>query len=431
MMKSVRIWTALAAATALTLTACGSNGGSADPGSNTGGGGDGEEVTLRFSWWGSDARHGMTQEIIDAFQDENPNITINGEYGDFGGYWDKLATQVASNDAPDIIQMDEKYIREYADRGALLDLSDVDVSEMSEATVATGVTPEGSFGIPTGINALMITANPTLFEEAGVELPDDTTWTWEDYSSIAQDITENSSGYGAAGPNEPATFQIWLRQQGKEMTDENGEMGFEVADAEQYLQMHLDLMKDGAYPAASILSEDQSPGPDQSLVGTGQAAMGGWWSNQLNALSGASGEDLVPLRLPSTDGENANLFYKSSMFMSANGRTEHPEEVKMFIDYMVNSEEAAMIGLADRGLPANLAVREAILPELDEADARGAEFLAEIEDELGPDLPIPPLGFSALQETLYRYELDVFFERSTPAQAAEQMYSEFEGILAN
>ncbi|MEX5307425.1 ABC transporter substrate-binding protein [Kocuria sp. CPCC 205258] len=406
---------------ALALTGCGGGDSASADG----------DVELRFAWWGSDTRHEQTQEIIDAFEEQNPGITITGEYGDFSGYWDKLATQTASNDAPDIIQMDDKYIREYADNGALLDLSDVDVSELEEDVVESGRTEEGLFGVATGVNVMAIMANPSIYEEAGVELPDDSTWTWEDYSDVAAEIAEKSEAYGASGPNEPAGFQIWLRQQGKEMTTPEGELGFEEADATQYLALQKKLVDDGALPPASVLTEDQSPGPDQSLSGTNGAAMGMWWTNQLSALNAASGNQLVPLRFPSSDGSEggAQLFQKSAMFMSASARTEHPEEVKAFIDFMVNSEEAGKINLADRGLPANETVREAVLPELSESDTAAAEFVEEVQPELGDPTPIPPLGFSTLQEIIYRYELDVAFERSSPEDAARSMMSEMESAI--
>lgn len=406
---------------ALALTGCGGGDSASADG----------DVELRFAWWGSDTRHEQTQKIIDAFEEQNPGITITGEYGDFSGYWDKLATQTASNDAPDIIQMDDKYIREYADNGALLDLSDVDVSELEEDVVESGRTEEGLFGVATGVNVMAIMANPSIYEEAGVELPDDSTWTWEDYSDVAAEIAEKSDAYGASGPNEPAGFQIWLRQQGKEMTTPEGELGFEEADATQYLSLQKKLVDDGALPPASVLTEDQSPGPDQSLSGTNGAAMGMWWTNQLSALNAASGNQLVPLRFPSSDGSEggAQLFQKSAMFMSASARTEHPEEVKAFIDFMVNSEEAGKINLADRGLPANETVREAVLPELSESDTAAAEFVEEVQPELGDPTPIPPLGFSTLQEIIYRYELDVAFERSSPEDAARSMMSEMESAI--
>ncbi len=59
---------------------------------------------------------------IDAYMKANPDVKISGQPGEFNSYWDKLATQTAGGQAPDIIQMDMNYISEYGTRGALLDL---------------------------------------------------------------------------------------------------------------------------------------------------------------------------------------------------------------------------------------------------------------------------------------------------------------------
>ncbi|GAA4511193.1 ABC transporter substrate-binding protein [Brevibacterium yomogidense] len=418
--RHLRLATAVLAVSALGLTGCG-GGAAAESG----------DVELRFAWWGSDTRHTQTQEIIDAFEEQNPGITVVGEYGDFSGYWDKLATQTASNDAPDIIQMDEKYLREYADNGALMDLSDMDFSDVDDAIIESGRTEEGLFGIATGINAMAMMTNPDIIEDAGLEMPDDTTWTWDDFADVSRQVAENTDSYGFGSPNEPGSLQIWLRQNGKELTNADGTLGFDAADAAGYYSMLLEMSKSGALPQASVITEDQSPGPDQSLTGKGEAAMGMWWSNQLAALNASSGAELVPLRFPSTAGsaEEAHLFHKSAMYMSGSARSDHPEEVEAFIDFMINSEEAGLINLADRGLPANSTVREAVIPELSEADTLAAEYIESIEPELGAAMPVPPLGFSALQEILYRYELDVLFERTTPEEAAERAISEMETAI--
>ncbi|WP_202912143.1 ABC transporter substrate-binding protein [Nesterenkonia muleiensis] len=425
--------TTLSAATmagALLLTSC---GGGADAGSETDDANGNSQVDLRFSWWGSDARHQATQEIIDAFEEEHPNISVSPEYGDWDGYWDQLATQAAGGGAPDIIQMDDKYLREYADRGALLELSDVDVSEFDEDSVDNGRTEEGLFGVTTGINALALVANPAIFDEAGVEMPDDTTWTWDEFAELTIEISANhDSAFGTNDPNEPGGFQIWLRQQGKHFTTDEGELGFDVDDAVEYFEYYLDLMGDGM-PTASQISENQSAGPDQSLMGTGQVALAPWWTNQLPGLSAASGEELELLRFPSVSGnaEENGMWYKSSMLLSASAGTDHPEEVQTFIDWFVNSEEAGQINQMDRGLPGNNSVRESISSDLEPADERVAEFIAEIEAEVGAQAaePVPALGFSALQEILYRYEIDVFFENQTPEDAAERMISEMESEI--
>ena len=39
----------------------------------------GEPVTLRFAWWGSDARHEATLAAIERYTELHPNVTIEGE----------------------------------------------------------------------------------------------------------------------------------------------------------------------------------------------------------------------------------------------------------------------------------------------------------------------------------------------------------------
>ncbi len=69
---------------------------------------DDGKVHLRLGWWGSDSRHKATQAAIDQVPGAAPGHRGQGEFGDWGGYWDKLATTVAARDAPDVIQMDER-----------------------------------------------------------------------------------------------------------------------------------------------------------------------------------------------------------------------------------------------------------------------------------------------------------------------------------
>src|SRR4030095_12072100 len=98
-----------AAATTMGLAGCapGSSGGGSQ------GGGQGGATNLALAWWGNPTRNKNTQAEIDAFMKANPNLKISGQPGDFTSYWDKLATQTAGGQAPDIIQMDMAYIAEY------------------------------------------------------------------------------------------------------------------------------------------------------------------------------------------------------------------------------------------------------------------------------------------------------------------------------
>lgn len=419
---------AAAAAVVLALGAC---GGGAPAKS------DGEPVELRFSWWGSDKRAQVTQAAIAAFEAENPNIKIKPEYGDWSGYWDKLATQVAANDAPDIIQMDEKYITEYSSRGALLDLSkyDIDTSKLDEAALNAGKGEKGLTGIAAGINAATILANPTVFKAAGVALPDDKTWTWEDFGRIAAEVTAKSpkGTYGAAAyGTDEASLGVWLRQNGKSLYTSDGKLGFEPGDIAEWWAFLKELSDKKAVPTASEVVEAEAAPLDQSGLATGKNGLAFWWSNQLPALEKAAGTDLQILRFPSTTGKaaDAQLWYKASQFWSASSRTKHPVETAKFINFLTNNEKAGAALLADRGVYPNSDVRAAIAGKLTPADTKVVKFIDQIKDELGEAPAPPPKGAGAIQEIIKRYTSEVLFNRLSTDDAGKKAVDEMKSAIS-
>lgn len=413
----------------LATSACGGDSGGGE-------GADGE-VTLRFSWWGSDTRHKMTQQVIDSFQKENPTIKIKGEYGEWSGYWDKLATTVAANDAPDVIQMDEKYLREYAARGALLDLKKaegLDTAKYEQDSLAAGEFDGGLFGLTAGINAFAIVANPAVFKAAGVPIPDDKTWTWDDYTRIAQEITQKSGGkaFGTAayGTNE-AGVNMWARQNGQSLFTEDGKIGIAPEVLAGFWDNLLKMQEAKATPSAAFTSQDMNAPLDQSGMATGKLGMSFSWSNQLNALSKASGQPLKLLRLPSKTGKAAEngAYYKGSMFWSVSARSKHPAEAAKFVNYLANSSAAGEVLLAERGVPPNTEVRAAVATKLKPADAASQAFIQAIAPELGDPPPAPPVGGGQVEKTVQRYTTEVLFARLKPDEAAKQFITEMEGQL--
>src|SRR4030042_3262086 len=76
-----------------------------------------EQVTLRFSWWGGDARHKATLEAIDLYMKLNPNVKILPEYSGAQGYLDKKKIELASGTAPDVVQIDFTWLEELISKG--------------------------------------------------------------------------------------------------------------------------------------------------------------------------------------------------------------------------------------------------------------------------------------------------------------------------
>ena len=216
----------------------------------------------------------------------NPNVKIEAQPGEFASYWDKLATQTAGGTAPDIIQMDMNYISEYGTRGALLDLKDVDTSKFVEGTVDSGKINDKLVGVNAGINSALFFANPKVFEKAKMDLPDDTTWTWDQMIEVGAEVASKAGvPFGVAQLiGSDAMFGTFVRQHGKELFTPDG-LGFEVAEAQAWYDLLVKGVKAKAFGTPEQISEETAKPLDQSAIVLGTAAMQYYNSNQLEAVS--------------------------------------------------------------------------------------------------------------------------------------------------
>lgn len=391
-------------------------------------------VEIRFSWWGNEGRAQLTNKAIAEFEAANPNIKVKPEYGDISGYFDKLATQVAANDAPDVITMGGAYPAEYANRGALLDLSKVsgslDLSKMDQGALANGQVQGTQYGVSTGANALAIVVNPAVFKTAGVELPDDSKWSWDDFARTAADVTAKSpkGTYGTATVLTHDSLDAFARQQGESLYTEDGQLGLGRETVQDYFEYSLKLSGSGAAPNASETVEKLNVSTEQTLMGMGQAGMMLTWSNSLSALSKASGADLKLLKLPG-ETPTPGIWLQSSQFYTISARSQHTEAAAKLVDFLVNNESAAKIIQSDRGVPSNSEMRTGIQELLTPQGKVEAEYIDQIGKMDFAPTYIGPTGSTAVSEITARMNTDVLFKRLSPEKAAEQWISESKAAI--
>jgi multiple sugar transport system substrate-binding protein len=420
-----------AAATTMGLGACapGSQGGDSQAGGQQGG-----ATTLALAWWGNPTRNKNTEAMIAEYMKANPNVQISGQPGEFNSYWDKLATQTAGGQAPDIIQMDMNYISEYGTRGALLDLKDIDTSKFVEGTVESGRINDTLVGINAGINSALIFANPTVFEKAKMDLPDDTTWTWDQMAEVAAEVASKAGvpfGIAQLMGSDPL-FGTFVRQNGKELFTPDG-LGFDVAEAQAWYDMMAKFQKAGALGTPEQNSEEQAKPLDQSAIVVGNAAMHYFNSNQEEALSNAAGGDYLMemLRGPSLTGKatERKTWYKASMLWSASARTKNPEAAVAWINWFANDQAAADIDKAERGIPPNGEIQEAVKPKLSPAQQKVLQYITDIKPEVANTPIAPPPGGGTIAEILFRNGIDVLFGRQSSAEGAQKFVDELKSNL--
>jgi multiple sugar transport system substrate-binding protein len=405
---------------ALGLAGCGlgTGGGSDEPAELTD-----EDVTLRMYWWGGDARHQRTQEVIDLFEAKYPNITVEGEFSDWTGYWEKLATSTAGKNSPDVIQMDQLYLASYADRGTLVDLTDYDIAtdDMEESVLGMGESDGGLYAIPISTSAMSTIVNTDLLDELGVALPDNTeTWTWDEYQAWAESVTDAapSGTYGGSLAQNEFMLQLFARQSGDSLF-EDGDVAIDEETMTDFFQTALDSTTSGASAPASAWSEATSLALDQTPFAVGTVASSFITATQISAFTQASGANLELLPIPTVEGGVEDYdYFKAGMYWSVSSQSEHPAEAALLIDFFLNDPEAVKIIGSERGLPAISTTLDVIGDDLTPEETKAVEYSDSRVPFLGEAPAIVPNGASDVDAVLLRYMQDVLFERTSPADAA-------------
>lgn len=416
----------LGAAPAPLLAGCGIGGGGEMVLSD-------EPVELRIAWWGSDLRAQQTNEAIEAFQKEYPRITVRGEYKEFGAYWDGLATTFAANDAADVVQMDEQYFNSYSDRGALWDLNEaaefLDLSKIDPELLPTGQVDGAQFALPIGSGVLAFAVNADLFAQYGMELPDDTAWTWDDYADIANELAQRGggdiTGTAITGGVDVGSLRYWSRQHGNELFAENGDVSLDPGLLVEQWEYYAGLIASGAADTAQQMVEDTGAGVEGGRLATGKTAFGLIHNTQITALRSGSGADMRLLQLPQ-NGTPAN-FIKPAMYWSVSAGSEHPAEASLLVDFLVNSREAADILGTERGVPANTEILEYLGPQLDESERMAVDYLEAVVT--GDPIRVTPNGGSSVNPLITRYGQEVYFGETKPEDAADAFIAELQGEI--
>ncbi|MGW4467764.1 ABC transporter substrate-binding protein [Micromonospora sp. NPDC004704] len=416
---------AVSALLALPLAACGGGDDAADDG----------PVTLQFTWWGNDARAKVTEEAIDLFEAKYPDIKVQTSFGAFDAYFQKLSTQIAGGDAPDVVQMDRAYLREYADRNALLDLEKyikdgtLKVGDLTPTLLPAGKVGDATYAIPIAQNTQGVIYDPALWSKAGVAAPT-ATWTWNDLLAAGQKLNQANGGKVAGFGDFGFAidwFDIWLQQRGKKIYTDDGKLGFEEGDLAQFWTMTGEYRKAGALAPAELTTQMDGSVQNSSLIKKGVTAEVNYDSS-FSPMISAYGAPLAIAPMPS-DTDKRGMIASMAMAYSVAERSEHPKQAAMLIDFLINDEAAGKVLAVSRGMPANGKVRDALAPTLAENDKLVYEFESSVTDKLLPTPPAQPKGGGAVKAEFQRVYDEVIFGRISPQEGAKRLISEAKSQL--
>ena len=404
-----------------------------------------EEITLRMAWWGSQTRHDRTIAAIELYESLHPNIKFEYEYYSFDDYFTKLKTLVASDQVWDVFQLGGNFPM-YLDKIEPLDSyiasGIVDVSNISEANLKTTRQTDGTqLGLTNGINTYGIAYDPEMFKQAGAALPTDD-WTWDDYKAAADLITEKLGIFGCsawktsdfiAGCSTYIAQQGSLGQYGFFNLDLTG-MGFDDPEMlTPFIEMRADMIKKGSYPDAGAAAEITNI--ENDFLVTGEAAMTWVAVNQFPTIydvCAQNGRKLALATLPRiTKTGNTGSIIQSSQMLCVSKDSKNKEAAAAFISWFENDIDCNNILQAERGIPSNEKVREALAQSATE----GQQIMYDYVDKVS-NMPTPkeynvlsPDGQDQVQDNYLNYIQQVVNGEITASEAAKKTYEDAKAIF--
>ena len=118
---------------------------------------------------------------------------------------EKINTQLAANDLPDVVRSQGLLVQQWLRQGAFLDLtpliaeSKLDLTDFYAGPLAQFQWQEQTWGLPDTAAPDLLFYNKALFDAAGVAYPTDA-WTFEDMRQAAIQLTLDDQGRNAADP---------------------------------------------------------------------------------------------------------------------------------------------------------------------------------------------------------------------------------------
>lgn len=307
---------------------------------------EGPTEIVYLTWAGPEELKVM-QTITKAFEEATPDVKVKINVPP-ENYWDKLQTMVAGGVAPDMFRMDYVYMAAWGSKGVPIPLDDYVQAEIDKSKyydrVFLGYQYQGKqLALPQDVNSQVLFYNKRLFEEAGVDFPDET-WKWDpetggDFLEAARALTKDQQwGYSQDWYWEPIAPWIW-ENGGDWYNEDRTESTMSDPKTMGGIQFLADLLlKYQVSPTPAQMAGRDAP----TLFGTGNIAMyqsGRWMVPTFRAIEGLEWDVAV---LP--EGPAGRWTTQGGTGSCISNQSKHPDAAWKYAKWYLSEMAQKLIG---------------------------------------------------------------------------------------
>jgi len=372
---------------------------------------DGGVTVTYTNFISNDGNEENLQAIVDAFEDENPDITVEVTTLPYGDYGTALQTDLAAGTVSDVFDLEYANYAEYQANGVLAPLEVANPDAYRQSLLEAYSTDGTSYALPSSFSDVVLYYNAELFDAAGLDYPTND-WTWEDEKAAAEAITDEAAGVW--GDHQPISFYEYykvLAQNGGEfLNDDKTAVAFNTPEGLEAAEW---LVNKSGTVMPTIEQGQGTPDFDTNLFKDGKLGMlhTGIW------VFGAVAD--VPftwdIAVEPGNTEQASAVFSNAIGVSAT--SEHLAAATKWAEFLTSSDtmvqtrldagwelppisdEAQLATYLDKGAPAN---RQAVFDSLDGIALPPvvAEGQTEMQDIMGEELVEAQAGRKTVQEAL-------------------------------
>ena len=203
--------------------------------------------------------------IVEAFNAEYPNVTIDIQYLPWNGRYEKMLTAIAGGEAPNVVYLNDFQVPLFAATDNLVPISEVYTQEELDAMYTEGslgaLSYDGTlYALPILQNSLGYLYNVDLFVEAGLD-PENPPQTWDEMKdAIAKltktdengEITQAGARFDLNRPSPVTSIMNQVWQAGGNILDENNNVVINSEETANALNFIKSLFDDGYIQKSNI-----------------------------------------------------------------------------------------------------------------------------------------------------------------------------------
>ena len=370
---------ALLGALALTLAACSSGGGDADPDAAAEEGGE----LLVWAW------DPTVEPIADAYMEANPDVTIElVNAGTGNDQYTALQNAIgAGSGIPDLAQIEYYALPQFAIGESLADLTDLGAGEL-EGTYTPGPWSavqqgDGIYGLPLDSGPMAMFYNAELFAQHGIEVPT----TWEEYVTAARTLhAADPNAYITSDTGDAgfATSMIW-QAGGRPFEVDGTSVTIDLADegSEKFATLWQELVTEDLVAPISAWSDEWYQGLGNGTIAT--LVTGAWMpGNFESGVPEGSGRWRVAPMPQWTAGESVTAENGGSA-MSVMEESTDKALAYDFLEF-ASSGDGVALRLEGGGFPATVADLESDEYVAQESEYFGGQKINEVLSQAAADV---------------------------------------------